>query len=358
MVPRDWPRRVPTCVTPHRTWLDVGDPLNIAERAVRRVDLAQQRHIVPAFVFGIVKKFGDDGGGALAALMTYYGFVSIFPLLLLLVTVLGFVLHNDPALQRQVVDSALKDFPVIGAQLRENVHALSGSGPGLVVALLGLLWGGLGVAHAAQHAMAEVWNVPRAKRPGFLPRLARALLTLAVLAAGVLATTVITSTATVAGKSTVVTTLTIIVSIAVNIGLYALAFRVLTPEVISTRHLWAGAIMGGVLWTGLQALSSWLVARQLRHTSELYGFFAIVLGLMAFLFLAARLMVYAAELNVVLARRLWPRSIVQPPLTDADQQVLTDLAKAEQRQPGQEVDVEFHGSRPGPKAKGGVDPRS
>ena len=157
-----------------------------------------------------------------------------------------------------------------------------------------------------------------------------------------IATTVIAGAATIVGPSHVVAMLTIVATTVLNVVLYALAFRILTPKPIATRSLWPGAIAGGVLWTMLQAVGGWLVARQLRHTSELYGFFAIVLGLMAFLFLAPRLMVYAAEFNVVLARRLWPRSIVQPPLTSADEQVLTDLAKAEQRQPGQQVTVEFN----------------
>ena len=116
--------------------------MNVAERALRRFDSVQQRHTAPAFVFAIVKKFGDDNGGTLAALMTYYGFLSIFPLLLVLVTVLGRVLRGNTSLQHQIVSSSLKNFPIIGQQLHDNVHALSGSAPGLAVGLLLLTWGG------------------------------------------------------------------------------------------------------------------------------------------------------------------------------------------------------------------------
>lgn len=175
--------------------------VNIAEATLRRLDLVQQRHIATAFLFAILKKFGDDNGGTLAALMTYYGFLSIFPLLLVLVTTLGLVLRDNPSLQHQIVTSSLKDFPVIGEQLRDNVHALSGSLPGLAVGMLLLLWGGLGVAHAAQHAMAQVWNVPRRDRPGFLPRVGRAVLTLTVLLLAVLATTVIAGVTAIVGPS-------------------------------------------------------------------------------------------------------------------------------------------------------------
>ena len=132
-----------------------------------------------------------------------------------------------------------------------------------------------------------------------------------------------------------------LLTVAINVGLYLLAFRVLSPKSIATRNLWTGAVVGGLLWTALQTLGSWLVARQLRHTSELYGFFGIVLGLLFFLFLASQIVVYAAEVNVVRARRLWPRSMHPPPLTEADEEALIDRARAEERRPEEHVDVRF-----------------
>ena len=178
-------------------------------------------------------------------------------------------------------------------------------------------------------------------RLGFLPRLARSLVVLAVLAAAVVATTMLTGAAALLPSSAAVTALAVAATLALNIGLYWLAFRVLTPASIATRDLWPGAIVGGIAWTGLQALGGWLVARQLRHTSELYGFFAIVLGLLFFLYLAAQLSVYAAEVNVVRARKLYPRSLKPPPLTPADEHALADLARAEERRPEQHVEVNF-----------------
>jgi YihY family inner membrane protein len=268
--------------------------MRVVQRVVSAIDAWQQRHRLPAFVFGVIKKFGDDRGGHLAALIAYYGFLSIFPLLLVFVTTLGFFLHDNASLRHDLLNSALADFPIIGAQLKKNVHELGGNGLGLAIGIVGLLWGSLGVAQAAQHAMAEVWNVPGRVRPGFFPRLTRAVLVLAVLAVAIVATTTLTAAAALIGGSAAVTALTITATVALNIGLYWLAFRVLTPASIVTRDLWPGAIVGGVAWTGLQALGGWLVARQLPHTSELYGFFAIVLGLLFFLYLAGQLTVYAA----------------------------------------------------------------
>jgi YihY family inner membrane protein len=342
-------------VTP---WLPArgGGHHNLVEsvnRAVGRVDEWQQRHRVPAFVVGVVKKYGDDRGGQLAALVTYYGFLSLFPLLLVLVTVLGFLLHDNPSLRHDLLDSALADFPIIGPQLRRNVSALGGNGLGLVIGLLGLIWGSLGVAQAAQHATAQVWNVAMARRPSFFPRLARSLLILAVLAVAIGVTTGLAAVATLVPSSIVVTVVSTLLLVALNAALYWLAFRVLTPKEVATRDLWPGAIVGGVAWTALQALGGWLVARQLRHTSELYGTFGVVLGLLFFLYLAAQIMVYAAEVNVVKARGLHPRSLAPPPLTPADEQVLTDVVETEARRPEERVEVDFEGPRPASTVDGG-----
>ena len=159
--------------------------MNALEKTVRRIDGFQQRHLVPAFVFGVVKKFGDDSAGNLAALMAYYGFLSLFPLLLVLTTLLGLFFSHDAALQTRILDSAVGQFPIVGNQLSgpngvSSLHA--GSGIGLAVGLVGLMWGSLGVSQAAQRAMAEVWNVPGVIRPGFLPRLGRNVEFLAILA--------------------------------------------------------------------------------------------------------------------------------------------------------------------------------
>ncbi|HEY3673033.1 MAG TPA: YihY/virulence factor BrkB family protein [Acidimicrobiia bacterium] len=310
-------------------------------RVLDRIDSWQQRHRAPAFVVGVVKKYGDDRGSQLAALITYYGFLALFPLLLVFVTVLGYVAHDDPGLRRDLLDTALADFPVVGQELRRNVGALGGNGLALAVGRLALIWGSLGVAQVAQHAMAQVWNVPGARRPGFGPRLVRSLLVLAVLGLAIVGTAALTTIATLVPGGSAVPIVSTVLVVVLNIGLYWLAFRLLTTTEIPWRDLLPGAVLGGVAWTALQALGGWLVARQLRHTSELYGTFGVVLGLLFFLYLAAQITVYAAEVNVVRARHLVPRSLAPPPLTDADEAVLTDVAAAEQRRPEEAVDVSF-----------------
>ena len=153
------------------------DPI---ERAVRRVDAVQQRHPPLAFVFGVVKKYGDDNGGVLVANLTHSAFVSFFPLLLVLVTVLGLVAAGDQAFRVDAVNAVASQVPLIGHELTGNVHQLRKSSViGLVVGLASLLWGATGLAQAGLFTMEQVWNLPGPARPGFLPRLARSLLFLA-----------------------------------------------------------------------------------------------------------------------------------------------------------------------------------
>ena len=311
--------------------------MNQIERVVRRVDGFQQAHRPLAVGFAVIKKFGDDRAGALAALIAYYGFLAIFPLMLVLTTVLGFAMDRNSAIRRSVLHSALRDFPVVGQQLTQAIHPLQGNAFALTVGLVGLIWGSFGVAQSGQLAMAEVWNVPGVDRPAFLSRLFRGLGLLGVLGVGLVATTVIASLSAFGG-GVPVKVAGVALSVALNIGLFGLAFRVLTVRSVPTGSLLPGAVRGGLGWSLLQVLGVYLVGHQLRHASQVYGYFASVLGLVSWLFLGAQLTLYAAEANVVWARRLWPRSIVQPPLTNADKRTFDDIALQGERRPEQSVE--------------------
>jgi uncharacterized BrkB/YihY/UPF0761 family membrane protein len=189
--------------------------------------------------------------------------------------------------------------------------------------------------------MAQVWSLPETERPAFVKRIARSLLVLAVIFLAVGGTAALTSVVTLVPANVLVPVLSMLGIVALNVALYWLAFRVLTPKEIPTRWLLPGAIVGGIGWTALQNLGSWLVARQLQHTSELYGTFGMVLGLLFFLFLAAQLVILSAEINVVRARALVPRSLAPPPLTPADEEALAAVVTKEQRRAEQQVDVSY-----------------
>jgi uncharacterized BrkB/YihY/UPF0761 family membrane protein len=231
-----------------------------------------------------------------------------------MVTVLGFVLGRDSGFQQRLLDSAVADFPIIGDQVQDNIHGLRGSGVGLVVGLMVFARGARGLTQVTQHAMAEIWNIPGRQRPSFWARQVRGLLLLVVFAVGLAATSLLTWLGSYGEQAVAVALANLVAAATVNVGLFLLVFRVLTPQQIPTRQLLAGALVAGVAWQVLQAVGGYLVVHYLRHTSQVYGVFAIVLGLLFWLYLGAQLTLYAAEVNVVAARRLWPRSVLQPPL--------------------------------------------
>ena len=315
--------------------------MNPVERVIRGADSFQQRHRWTAFGFGVVKKFGDDNGGALVSNLVYSAFISVFPLLLILVTVLVKVAAGDPSLRASVIRGATREFPYIGSQLASNIHGLTTeSTPGLIVGMLLLVWGVTRLAQAGLYTMEQVWNLPGPARPGYVPRLIRSVIFLAVLAVGLIVSTGLGGLVTYGKHSLVIAVAAQLLAVLANVALFLASFRVLTPSGVSNRQLLPGAIAGGLFWTLVQALGAYLVHHFLRSDS-VYGVFATVLGLLAWIYFGVQAFVYAAEVNVVITRRLWPRAIVQPPLTEADRTSMALQALQNQRRPEQIVEVRF-----------------
>jgi len=321
--------------------------MNPVERVIRRIDATQQRFTPAAFVFGVSKKYGDDNGGALVSNLAFSAFRSLFPLLLVLVTLLGLAASVDAGFRQDVIDAVAGQIPAVGSQLTEHVHQLRRSSViGLIVGLVGLVWGATGLAQAGLFTMAQVWNLPGPARPGYVQRLGRALEFLGVLGVGVILTTLLASLNTYGQKAAIFVVLAELTAALVNVGMYLVAFRVLTPKGVPIRRLIPGAIAGGIAWTVLQILGTYLV-HHFAHSGSIVGIFGTILGLVAYIYLAVEITVYAAEINVVLARRLWPRSIVQPPLTEADRASMALQALQNQRREEQHIEVTFHDRPPG-----------
>jgi YihY family inner membrane protein len=328
--------------------------MNPVERVIRRVDAVQQRHTPMAFIFGVVKKYGDDNGGVLVSNLAYSSFLSLFPLLLVLVTILGLVASVNPSFRTQVLDAVAGQVPLIGHQLTANVqHLRRSSVIGLIVGVIGLIWGATGLAQAGLFTMEQVWNLPGPARPGFVQRLGRAGLFLCLLGGGVIVTTGLASLTTYLHNGLAFKLPLEVVTAAFNAGMYLGGFRALTPKGVPTRKLLPGVITGGIGWTVLQILGTYLVHHFL-HSDSVYGVFGTVLGLLAWITLAVEITVYSAEINVVLARRLWPRSIVQPPLTEADRASMALQALQNQRRPEQHVAVTFDDREPDAETPAGT----
>ena len=282
------------------------------DRAVDTADGLQRRWLWLAFPVAVWKKFQDDQAGSLAALISYYGFAATFPLLLVLVTVLNITLKNNPALHHDLLNSALAQYPVIGQQISSNLHSLPGTGVPLAIGIVFLVLAARGVAGAMQNALCEVWGLPKASRPGFPWSLLYGMTLVFVVGIGLLVTTFLSGLA--GGAGHVLTGVSahigaVAVSLVLNIGVFWLSFRLATVRRVPWHDLRIGAAIAAVVWQILQIIGGYVVSHPLHRASSLYGVFGVVLGLLAWLYLQAEVTLYAAEVDVVLVRRLWPRSL-------------------------------------------------
>ena len=313
------------------------------KRLLRRIDDYQQRRAWLAFPFAVAKKFGDDRAGNLAALIAYYGFFSLFPLLLALVTILAIVLRAHPELQARIVDSALAEFPIVGGHIRGNLHQIRGSGLLLVISLLASLWSGLGVIRTSQGAMDDVWDVPRRERQGLVPSVLRAAALLAAFGIALAVAAALSSLGSSGGGvlGPGLRALAFAGTLALDLGVFLVAFRLLTVADVSWGDVFPGAALAAVGWAAMQLLGTFLVRHELNGATEVYGFFAIVIGLLWWIFLAAQLTLFAAEVNVVRVKRLWPRGLTNPPLTPEDRRAMASYVREEEIGPEESVDVRF-----------------
>lgn len=302
----------------------------------------QRRHPWLAFPVAVWEKFRDDRAHDLAALVAYFAFVSIFPLLLFLVSVLDITLHGNDALRDRLINSALGSFPVIGAHLAGGAHPLRETGLALAIGLGGALLGGCGVAAAAQNALNSAWLVPLSARPRFPWSQLRNLAFVVVVGLGQIATGVLSGT--VGGAGHVLTgpgarVGAIAAALAVNVVVFWAGFRLVTARMITSRQLWLGALAAAVAWEILQMLGGFLIAHTMARSSSLYGVFGIVLGFLAWLYLQSQVTLVAIEIDVVRARGLWPRSLRPPPFTTQDITAYRLYAQAQQRRRGIGIDV-------------------
>jgi membrane protein len=284
-------------------------PSQFLRTRLRALDDYQQRHRWLGFLVAIFKRFDDDQASQMGALIAYYGFFSLFPLLLVFVTVLGFVLEGSPSTQASVLHSTLSQFPIIGTQLQSNVHSLKGSVPALAIGLVGSTLAGLGITGATQSAFNKVWGIPRARQLGFLAWRIRGVGLLVVFGLLSIVSTVAAGYVTAQTTGALGLLAGVLVALGANLLLFFAVFRLLTSEEVETTNLVPGVIVAAVLWQILQHVGGFYVDHVVRNAKETSGLFAFVLGLLTWLYLGGQVTLIAAEVNVVRARRLWPRKL-------------------------------------------------
>lgn len=296
------------------------------KQQVERLDHAQQRHEKVGIAFATIKKFGEDGSSNLASMIAFWAFFSIFPLFLALVTVLGYVL---PAGTREnVLQHVAAYFPLLDPK---TLHSLTGSWWPILVGVGSALWSGLAVVKSTQFAFNSVWEIPRKDRPGFVEKLKRSLVALSTIGVGLVVATVISGYAT--GQSAGVNLgwggrlVGYAIAVALDIGLFIAAFRILTDRAIGIRDVLPGAILAGLVFWILQQISSFIITRHLGSAQSTYGNFATVITMLWWFYLQAQVTLLGAQLNVVLKEGLHPRSLVGGPETEADERALEAYAE-------------------------------
>jgi membrane protein len=282
----------------------------------------------------VVRKFLDDRAANLAALIAFYAFFSVFPLLLALVSVLGFVLEDDPALREDIVDSTLAQLPVLGSQVAGAAEPLTGSGIALAVGILGALWAGLGVTVALGRAFEVVWDVPRLQQRNGLVARVRGL-------------AIIGAMAVVIGAATAVTALSVgggaggrVLGFLVDAAVLLAVFWLYTARPLRLRDLLPGVALAALGVVALQSIAGWYFELAVERADDTYGAFALVIGLLSWFLLLAQLLLLSAEVNVVRHRRLWPRALAGE-LGEPDRRVLRLAAEAARRDEGEEIAVRF-----------------
>jgi uncharacterized BrkB/YihY/UPF0761 family membrane protein len=303
-------------------------------------DGLQRRHSVLGFAYAVVRKYGDDAAGRRAALITYYGFLSIFPILLVAVSVLTTVLVGNDALRGQM-EEALVPEP-LQATVEGALASMPSGGLPLALGVIGLLFSGTGVVFSAYETLNHLAGVPLRSRFGFVSRYSRVLLMVVVVVAAGLVIAALTVAAATLSDLVVLERLGVAASTAVVVFLLLVAAaRVLVARPVRLRDTWPAAMGGALVVTTVLTFGSSLLATLVSRSGPVYGSFATVAGSFALLYLVSQALLYSAETAVVHRRHLWPRALDSSRPTAADVRALSGLAVEQERVDHERIEVRF-----------------
>jgi len=312
------------------------------KRALKRVDIAQKRNRPLSVAVATYKKFSDDQTSNYAAMIAFWAFFSIFPLLLVLVTILAWVLPASTS--DSVLDRIAQMFPLLDTK---SIRGLTGSVWALVLGLATSLWSGLSGAQTIQSAFNSVWEVPYYRRSGLVKQVRKSIFVLATIGVGLVLTTLISgfaaSTASGVHLGVLGRIAGYVAAAVLDVGLFLASFRILTDAKVTTRDVLPGALLSGLAFYVLEQVSAVIISNQLRNAQTTYGHFATVIVILWWFYLTAQVMLLGAQLNVVLMTHLYPRSLVDAPQTEADERALQ--AYARERTYLSEEEIEAHVAR-------------
>lgn len=316
---------------------------NIFIRIIGWIDTLQRRRRAIGFPYAIVKKYGDDDMGHQAALITYYGFLSLFPLLIVATSVIDLLAQHDAHMRAKLLGDINSYFPIVGEQLQQSVHGKSKSGVALAIGVVVALYGARGIADAVRSALDHAWAVPKVRRSGFPINTLKSIGLLVGAGFGLLFTAGLASFATAAvGHSWALRAIPVAINIALLYIIFMYTFLIGTSRAFPRKDLRIGAITAAVGLLLLQTLGGYLITHQLHNLQGLYGQFALVLAILFWIYLQAQVFTYAIEINVVHTYKLWPRSLAGD-LTHADEHAYRMYAEKEayRKKPQENIAVTF-----------------
>ena len=284
--------------------------MKILKKIVHKVDTFQQRHRFTAFSYAVIKKYGEDNAGTQAALLTYYGFLSLFPLLLVLTTVANNVIGNNPHLEATVIDGITDYFPLLGDQLSAHVHGINSSGLALAVGILFTLYGARGVADAFRKGVQHIWQVPESKRDTFPKSLFKSIALLIVGGFGFIVASILAGLTSAAGHDPIFRVLSILLNMFILFWLFNFLLNFSLPRQLPLKQTKVGAAVAAVGIVTLQLVGGYILSHELKNLDALYSYFAIALGLMFWIYLQAQILYYAMEIAYVSSRksRVYPHN--------------------------------------------------
>ncbi len=291
------------------------------QKLITKLDDFQRRHHFTAFSYAVIKKYGDDDAGHQAALLTYYAFLSLFPLLLVLATLTEFITTSHSELQSTIIKGTTNYFPVLGSQLSAHVNTLHKSGLALAIGILFTIYGARGVADAFRNSIQHLWKIPMSQRDGFPKSTLKSIAIILIAGVGFVVASISVALAATAGQGLAFKVLSIIINLLIWSALFILLINISLPRHIPFKETRAAALMAAVGLVIVQVLGGYLLKQELRHLDALYSYFALSLGLLFWIYLQVQVLFYALEIAAVSSHKLWPRSLSGKNLTAADEHI-------------------------------------
>lgn len=313
----------------------------IIPRIVNGIDSFQRRHTFIGFPYGVLKKFGDDQASYQIAILTYYAFLSIFPLLLVATTVIQIVTRHNAALQARLLHVLTVHLPLLGNQLQQSIHASNKTGVALVIGLVLTTYGAKGVADAFQNMLNTIWQIPKVERAGFPKSPLKSLSIILIGGIGLMLSTILSGYATAQGHGALYAVLGFLMSYIVIMLTLLVVIKLGLSIKVGLKDTLLVAGLAGLGLQLLQSLGGYLLQHQLNNTRSVYGSFALILGLLFWIYLQIEVLVYAIETSTVRSLQLWPRALDTNNPTPQDYAAYKLYAKRERYNPRAHVRVEL-----------------